>query len=327
MTVERMMQEIWEATGEESDLDPTDTLGNYSVTTTGGARLLQLINLGQTAVAHWKDKVTGHHARFKELFGELYFEHGTGSGQVLAINTASTQVSIKNVATLVSAGTAATTYNDRYNGWVIKIGSEQRMVMDTDINGNYVRVTVNDAFSSAEAGDDWELYKRFNLLLPSSHRWVDDHITLPTSTDLFVADGNLIEPLKIYDMYMGRELSVGVKGSGFISSFTELGDPGQWYYFGKKLYFDRAPEESRWFWMEYYRNPIEMTALSDEPEIPTQFHMGIVLWCIEAVYRRDGEAGDKYSAKRDFEDFMKSTVTADDMLPARNSFGGKLKMR
>ena len=327
MTVAEMMREVWEATGEETDLDPLDGAGNYSVATTGGAALLRMLNLAQTRVAHWKDPKTNNLVRFKELFGELYFEHGTSSGQVLAINTAGTQVSIKNVAALVSAGTAATTYDDRYNGWVLKIGSEQRLIMDTDINGNYVRVTVNDAFSSAEAGDDWSIYKRFNYLLPSGHKWVDDHITLPTSTDLFLADGNFLTPIKVYDMYMGRELQVASKNTGFISSFTELGDPGQWYFFGKKLYFDRAPEENRWFWMEYYRNPVEMTATTDEPELPEPYHMAMVLWCIEHVYRRDGEAGDKYSAKRDFEDYMKSIVNADDVLPQRNSFGGTHKMR
>jgi len=72
---------------------------------------------------------------------------------------------------------------------------------------------------------------------------------------------------------------------------------------------------------------VALVNASDEPEIPDQYHYGLVLWTIEWGYRRNGESGDKYSTKRDFIDFMRSVKGTDDMIPMRTETGGRLRMR
>lgn len=318
MTLEEMMVDVWEALGDETDLDPYDAAGDVSVTTAGGAKLVDALNRAQTVVAHWKDPSTGALVRFRELLGEMYFEHGVATGQVQSLATDS-QVGL--------VASTNTDYVDRYNGWALKIGNEIRMVMDTAVSGGVVVVTVNDDFDAATDEDDWTLMKRFSYILPAGHAWASDHIVLPTSSDLHLGEGNLILPLRITDMERGRELIPAKRSDDFITRYLTEGDPQRWYFFGKKLYFDVAPSENRWFHMEYYRNPVEMAAASDEPEIPETFHYAMVLWAIEWGYRRNGESNEKYSTKRDFLDFMRSTKTPDDMEPERVNFGGSLKMR
>jgi len=328
MTLENMIDDVWEALGEESDIDPYDGDGNIDTTSSGFVKLRRVLNRAQVQVSQWKDPSNNRLVRFSELLGEMYFEHQVLSGQVLGISDSGEMVDIdvEDDSSLTS-DELTTKWGDRYNGWMLEIGNEQKLVVDTSMNGAYVRVTVHDGFDSAEAGDDYTMAKRFNWLLPSGHRWADEHITLPENSDLFVAEGNLISPLKVIDLYSSRELSPAVKKEGFPTMHTSLGDPGQWYFFGKKLYFDTVPDTDRWFKMEYYRNPVALVNASDEPEIPDQYHYGLVLWTIEWGYRRNGESGDKYSTKRDFIDFMRSVKGTDDMIPMRTETGGRLRMR
>jgi hypothetical protein len=68
-------------------------------------------------------------------------------------------------------------------------------------------------------------------------------------------------------------------------------------------------DEDKWFEMEYYRMPGDMSADDDSPELPETFHWAIILWAIWTGHRVRREPANAFSTKKDFEDFMKGRVT------------------
>ena len=310
MTLETIANEIWKNLGEIPDLDPaTDTSNN------GEPMLYHVANLAQRRIASYKN-LRGRIFRLNNLVGEMYFKSTIIEG-TLDVNGSTSTVVFPSGD--VGAG------DDRYNGWIVKVNNTFRVIMDYDASTR--TATVHEDFSTAPAsGDTYGLYKKFSLLLESDHAWAGEHITLPAVTDRWRSEGNLLEVLKISDLEDERNLKKATRGKDFVGIQTSTGDPTRWYRFGNKLYFDYAPEKEKWFKLEYYRLPTEMTLSTDEPEIPEQFHYGIILWGTEWGYRREGESNEKYSTKRDFIEFMEQTISGMDVEDEREFSGGKLNL-
>ena len=311
MTLEEIRNEIWKATGELTDLDPsTDTSYN------GGPYLNFVIKMAQDRIASYKT-MRGRILRFNHLIGEMFHKEAPISATLASDGTTST---------IVLPSTSFDGNDDQYNGWIVKSGGEYRLIMD--YVGSTYTATLNDDLSTAPAaGDEITVYKRFAYLLPSVHPWAADHIVLPSTTDKYRADGNLFEILNIDDINENTHLAHSQKGKTFVTQLTTIGDPTSWYRFGNKIYFDSAPDEAKWFRLEYYRMPLEMTLDADEPDLPEPFHYAIVLWGIEWVYRREGESSEKYSTKRDFVEFMEQTLMAVDVQDERNFTRGVLRLK
>jgi len=311
MTLEEIRLEIWKALGEPTDLDPsTDTSYN------GGPYLTFVANMAQRRIASYKT-VKGRIIRLPNLVGDLFFKSKVIKGSLeIGGSTSTVELPVGDVGT----------QDDRYNGWIFEVNGETRLIVDYD--GASRTATLSEDLSSApEMGDEYSLYKSFSLLVPSSHAWASEHIILPEVSDRWRADGNLIEVLKIEDLANERTLGHAARGASFVTLRTSTGDPTEWYRFGNKIYFNYAPEEEQWFRMEYYRTPTDMSAPTDEPEIPEQFHYGVILWGIEWGYRREGESNEKYSTKRDFQGFMERTVENLDIAGERSFGQGKLKLK
>lgn len=323
MTLQEMIQEVWEALGEPTDLNPYSA-GSVDLSTAGAVRLRTALNLGQRAVAHWKDPQNGKRLRFRQLWGDGYFQN-----TVLSLTPAA-QVGAGTTEYLdVTVSTAST---DRFNGWVLDVDSEQSHIVKTQyVNPTTLRLypatSLDNASTNYEASTAY-MRKNFSFLFPagSTHAWTGDHIVLP-SGDANLHQGDALEVVKVYDMTNEVELPEATRGERFILSSDEIGDPGMWYKYGHRLYFDKAPEEKDWYRYEYYRDPQEMTALTDSPEIPETYHWGIVLWAIEWGYRRSGESGEKYSNKRDFQDFMRSVSSIWDVRFEQTQMGGTADFR
>lgn len=311
MNLEEIRNEIWQNLGKLTDLDPaTDTSHN------GGPYLTYVANLAQRRVASYK-LPKGRILRFNTLKGEMFFKNKVISGTLESDGT---------TTTIVLPSGDVGTGDDRYNGWLLKIGGKFRIIVDYDTSTR--TGILHEALSSAPAdGDDYSLYKKFSYLLPSGHTWVSEHITLPTTTDRYLNDGNLLEILKIEDLDQNIKLTKAKRGRSFVTLNTSTGDPQKWYRYGNKLIFDFAPTEEKWFRMEYYRMPLDMSDDSDEPEIPEEFHYALVLWGTEWGYRREGESNEKYSTKLDFKEFMAQTLLEIDIADEREFSYGSMRSK
>jgi hypothetical protein len=295
VTLELLRKEIYSHIGEPSDLDP-DSDTSYS----GGPLLNFVVNEGQRQVAAWRDPESGRIFRVRSLISDLYYKTTYISGE-LDSDSAST--------TIVLPAVDVESEDDRYNGWIVVVGSEVKLIVD--YVGATHTGTVHSSWSTTPENDDeYELYKSFDLLLPSSHDWVSDHISLPAETDRSRATGNLIEVLKISDLESGRTLELPGREEDFISNVSSAGgDPSQWLRVGNKILYDQPVPEEKWLKMEYFRLPTELVDSTDEPEIPEHLQWGIVLWGIQWGYSRHQEPSMKWSAKTDFRDFMKSATS------------------
>lgn len=310
-----LMKLIWQGIGEPTDLDPdTDTQYN------DGPLLAFIANEAQRRIAMWKDPVKGHRLRLQSLFGDMYFQ-STYFDEDLDDDAAST-TSITLPSTDVLGGSS--TYDDVYNGWVLEISSEAKIIIDYD--GTSYTATVHEAYGSAPvATDGYKLYKNFYYLLPSTHAWVGEHISKPATTDKYKATGNLIEILKVVDLNNEREVGKA-RGSYYpTNSLDSPGDPAQWWRFGNKLIFDRPQDETLSFYTEYYRLPLDMAGSDSEPEIPEMFHWGIVLWGINWGFARQQDFSAKWSGGQDFLAFMRSTKSEYDIMSERGELYGSLQ--
>ena len=288
MTLSEIRNEIWEAIGHDTRYNPsTDTSYN------SGPYLTFVVNEAQRQIATWKDPQTERVLRFKELMSEMFFKSVTLTGTIASATT-----------TTVTLDTAVNANADEYNGWVIETGSDLRAI--TDFSAARV-ATVHDSYSTAPSGT-YTLYKRFFYLLPSSHAWAAEHIVLPDPSDRYRSEGNFLEPLKIEDLASQRTLDLGSRIESFPEFTNETGDPLSWITYGNKIVMDTNVSTAKWFRMEYYRKPTDMSADTDEPEIPGPFHYAMVLWGTWWGYRRKRENAAAYSVKRDLMDYMKTTV-------------------
>lgn len=313
MTLELLRNEIWRHTGEQSDINPvTDTQYN------SGPLLTWVVNEAQRQIASWKNPKNDRIFRIRSLINELYFK---------SFYLTNTLDQDSSSLTIVLPSTDVGGQNDRYNGWIVRVNGESRLIVDYD--GATYTGTVNEAWTTSPiTGDTYELYKRFSLMLPSTHTWVGDHIQLPAESDRHLADGNLTEPLKIIDLARQDELDKAKNSEAFEDEmFSASDDAGKWYRKGNRLYFQHPVNEERWYKMEYYRMPTDLSAATDEPEIPSFLHYGIVLWGIIWGFSRQQESASKWSAQQDFNNFMESRISTFDVEFERSEDYGELQMR
>lgn len=313
MDLTLLRNEIWRHTGEQSDINPTtDTQYN------SGPLLTWVVNEAQRQIATWKNPKNDRIYRIKSLIGECYFKtyYKTGTLDASCLST---------TVQFPTADVGA--QNDRYNGWIVKINGESRLIVDYD--GATTTATVHTAWTTAPTiGDTYELYKRFSLLLPSTHAWVGDHISLPAESDRSVADGNLIEPLKIIDLEAQTEVDKATNSDYFETEMFSAGDDAdRWFRKGNRIYFKNPINEEKWFKMEYYRLPTELSAAADEPEIPSFLHYGIVLWGIIWGFSRQQESSSKWSAQQDFNNFMETRISEHDIEFERAEDYGSMQVR
>ena len=312
MTLDLLRDEIWTHIGEPPDLDP-DTDTSYN----GGPLLDFVVNEGQRQVAAWRDPDSGRIFRVRSLISDLYYQTSYISGTLTGDSTAST---------IVFPAADVGAQDDRYNGWVVVVGSEVKAIVDY-AGVSYTGTVHSDWSTTPETDDTYELYKNFDLLLPSGHAWISDHISLPAETDRSRATGNLIEVLKISDIAGNRTLDFPSREEDFITRLTSSGgSPNQWLRVGNKILYDQNVPEEKWMKMEYYRLPTEMSDDDDEPEIPEHLHYGIVLWGIQWGYSRHQEPSMKWSAKGDFKEFMKTATSTYAFQFERSDDSGFLQM-
>lgn len=285
MTVEDIVEEIYELTGEQSDLDPYDSNGDFDITTTGAQKILRRANTGLLRVTNWKDKSRGVHFRYRTALSTVYYQYSLSENETTGA---------------LSAGVIALDPSDSgdenaLRGALLEIGDEKFLISSS--TGS--QVTIAGSFTTTpSAGTSYKLYRRWIDIEPVSDRFM--------------------EVLKVVELDYLNELERGTRGDAFQENWETPGDPSEWYRMGNRIYFNCPLDSSRWFALEVYGYPTELTSASQEPDIPEAFHWGIVTWAVQWGFAHLHDNQSKYSWKRDFDDFMRSTVGEWEVQDARS---------
>lgn len=291
MTVEDMLVEIWEAIGEPTDLDPY-TSGSIDITTDGAVQMLRWINTAYRKIANWRFK-DGTFLRFGTQRATVNFQMPLESGFCQSGST--------TVAVLPSAFATA---DDFYNDWLIQVESgsaadEKRYIVD--YAGATQVATVNRAFSEAVDTSSYvEIVKRFVEFVESSGPTASVNVPIdPINT--------FVQAIRVTDLEDLDRLSLADQVENYAGDFESGGTPEQYYFDGRKIYFDIAVDDSRWYKVDYVREVQDLSAAADEPDIPERWHEAVLLRAIWWGQRRNQDFKDAYATKRDLVDFMETT--------------------
>lgn len=267
MTANEIITLTWKILGEPTDLNPS--------TATGLAYLLNIINQAQRAVAMWKDDVRMRQFRYRKFQKEFFQQVSVVSNNPAAGST---------VSTLVINGTDYTNFGETdLAGMVVMVNDEYRTVM----TNTGVTLTVDEDFTTAPAiTDTYYLYPKWIYL---------------------AQDTAYVEILKVQDLDTEVELQKAIKEDTFLNDIREVGDPNYYYHVGRRIYFDIAPENTRWFRMFKFVLPADLALLTDIPELPPSIHHGIVLYAVHLGYKWMQEPQSAYAAFQDFTKFMRTT--------------------
>lgn len=259
--------------------EPSDLNPN---TAQGRIYLLQGLNEAVKAVASYKDKVTGHFFNFNQFRAEAYLSYNIYTGTADAASTDQTVI----LANLPSGDTDI-------SGAILTINGENRVIM----SNTGVTCIVAEPFSNTASGESYTLRKRW--------------INIPDSIDY-------IEVLKVEDLTNSRELTRAGNHEVYLNSLETTGTPGNWYRIGKRIYMDVVPSTAFTMRIWYYRMPAEVVVNSNVPELPSNFHFGIVLWTVYWGYQWMQEPNDAYAAQRRFEEFMRTRQSQNDVKDSMN---------
>ncbi len=277
MTFLEMKEDILEALGNPSDLADYITIGKW-------------INRGYKRVLTWKFP-RGRQVRFRCTEGELFFK--------TVLKTGTAESGGASIIVLQSGEVGAA--NDQYNGWVIEIDGgtgEGQCRLITDYIGGARQATVAEAWTTdPDDTSTYKLYKRFMEFLPSGSTGASDNIIVDPNDVIYGV-------LKITDLKDETDLERGDRTVNWPGSMTTAATPGSYITFGDKIVFDSPVDEERWYRMEYFRLPGDLSENTDEPEIPSSWHEAIVLWATWKGLCRQQEPAMAYSMLRNLEDFM-----------------------
>ena len=282
MTFLELATEVYEALGKDTMMNPAVTASR--------TRMLRWANRAQRRIAFYRLK-TGHLVRYPTLKVETMWK------AVAYTATATYTVASATSTTVTCNGLPGTTAN-RYRGWTIEINSERRTVVLQSAS----TLTVNLAWNSTpSAADTYKLYKRWYELVPSTHAYVSENILLdPTDT--------IYEVLTLEDLQEETWLSMEDRVDTDIFTLHEVGDPTMFRLQGNRIYLDYNVNDDRYFRMEYYKYPAEMSLDGSEPDLPENFHEAVLMEMERIAHRFKNENNSAYSLKRDVSDFMHSVV-------------------
>lgn len=279
MTFSELKTEIWEALGSPTDLDPS----SYT-------QIADWINRGYKRICYWK-LPNGRRLRFRAMEGEVFFQ--------TVLKTGTAEDGAAGSVTLENGQVGAS--DDQYNGWVVEItggtGSGQKRLIADYVGGTRVASVASDWTTNPDSTSTYELYKQFMKFAT-------------TGTEDLVLDPNdrIFDVLKVFDLEDENELGRGDRTTGYSGNLTTPGTPSEYIVYGDRLEFDCPIDEARWYKLWYTRMPTDLSADSDEPEIPEPWQEPIVLWAIWKGLQRQQEAPLAYAAKRNLIDMIQSLV-------------------
>lgn len=311
MTVQDAIIEVYEALGEPSNLDPY-TSGTFDLAKSESQKILKWLNRGQHVVLNYKFP-NGRRVSFRQNEGKVLFKSRVIELSVLAAT--STTIQLDNSGDTLHA--AADSATDMLNNWLIKVTDgtgegQTRYIVDYD-DSTWTATVSNAWDTTPTTASTVEVSKASQFFRASGDYDVDFNVPVDPR-DIYTV-------LKITDINSRVPLSIVDRGENFPRSMVSRGRPGAYYIFNDRIEFDKAPDEERWYLIEYRKVANEVSAATDEFFVPPPWDEAIVLWAMQRGYRLAQESDDAYATKRDFEDFMlKTQEEAESRMDRENAY-------
>lgn len=303
MTKLQIVQNVYEALGEPSDLQYLDDNDNVLTGSVGWRRMIDAINLAILEISVWKFP-DGRTIRFRYLEDVAHLQTVFETAAVAGAVTGSS----------ILTTTLTNTTLNTYSGCAMRIGTTIYRIRYSQPN---VTIPTNvdlmlDSLITVADGAALSVSKR-------EYRFVDQTITpfttTPTEIAYTAANGAPLEILNVYDTAQNSELELVKKYDPLISLQAVFQTPAQYYKIAQGLRFESYPDSSRLYTVRYMRGPrtMDYTTLTEEPELPVQFHEAVVLYCLWWGYRRMQENNSAYSTKQDLVDMLRRVRTEYDL--------------
>ena len=294
MTVETIVQEIFEGLGEPSDLEFRNPDGSVNTASQGWLRLVDAVNRACIELSTWKFP-EGRVLRFRSLEANTVFSTEVLSATISdgAIGTATLTTSLPVQA------------DNYYAGWVVTLAGEQyRVFMSTTaLSGTDTDLLVLSPLAIDPVGETLSASRREYTFVEATPAFG----TIPVNPTVPASVGTPLEIVSVYDMTNASELGRLSSDEQGLESIPVIQAPTAYYKTGRGLRFDTWPEEAANYTIRFFRTPavIGYTATTEEPELPENYHRAIVLWGLWWGYRRMQENNSAYSTKRDLDDLLR----------------------
>lgn len=299
MTLQEIVVEIFEALGEPSELDFWTDRDSQTVNTShlGWKKIVDVVNDGCLALSMWKWP-NGRQVRFRHLEDTAYMTMEPLSGTVSGIAGNSMVISGLPAGSNLQVGKLVVGSTSGATGTIL--WSNGTSVVLTNVDGAFVN------------GETATVYQREFRFVPVSSGY--DPTTVG-GIPYFAANGKPLEVSQVISVTDGSKLAETFKDSRFLYADVSVGVPTSMYRIAGGFAVDVWPEKGLAYIVRYLRGPKQLgyTDIAVEPEVPVQFHRGLVLYGIWWGLRRAQESADAYATKRDLEDFMQRTRTEFDI--------------
>ncbi len=297
MTTKEMIIDVYEALGEPSDLAPytdvNDPINTFDITTDGAVKLLRWLNEGYKRIIAYKFP-NGTQLRFPELEDRVNFKTYNESDTAQA-----------GATTTITLAAGASAVDDFYNDWVVEIDSgtganQLRTIMD--YNGTTKVAIVNrDYNTDPDATSVYSLFKNFMDIVSSTDAKAAVSIVLDPVNTFFAVN-------KLTDMDNRRLIIKGFRTDTFVNQLESKGIPDVYLVRDYRIYFNQNIDEQRWFRLEYTKMPSDLTAATDEPLIPVNFHEVIMRWAHWKGLKRSGESDTAWAVRQDIDHYLKTSI-------------------
>ena len=253
MTLLEALQEVYDTTDQQNDLDPA--------TVAGRARLVGALTRAAAIIATWRFP-DGYRLHFRECGAEGLVELNPFTGIIQDHDGA-------RVFTL-----EASMAGHDFRGWALQVGSYTGLVVAQAGQA----ITCSPAYSGAGS-------LTFENYVLSHAVW-----TFGTGTDELTLDPRPVEVTGLFDIEAQTDLELAHDVERFKGTRGSLGTPSSWAKFGRGVILDTAPEETVYLRVSYFHYP-EMGTTDDADlcSLPEAFHEAVVQWVRYWAFDRGGD--------------------------------------
>jgi hypothetical protein len=297
MTTQEMLQEVFEALGEPTDLEINATPGDpatFNIALSGTQRLLRVLNQACVRIANWRYD-DGRLLRFRSLYKTAYWQN-PGPIDVTALTGSASGATFNGIGNDIDG---------EFNGWWLEVTSgtgqsQKRLIVDSAVALGTVSITVDHAWDTqVDATSVMRLRKTFADLVDPALVGAIYGYHVKLHPDVMVGD-----ILRIRDLTDAVDLGRAYTGETYSSNMMNTGNPTEFSMFGNRIMFDAAIDAARSYEILYYKNPAALTSAMQIAEIPVAFHEAVCLYCLHRMQLRGQDYDGQYVVKQNLKDLM-----------------------
>ena len=297
MLTTEMIQNLYEGSYEQDELNPYDAAGNIVDTVPGAVALIRYINRAIKIISTWKFP-NGTRIRFRANHGLAYAstpetgydfleDDETGALSYAAGFVLPIDAIIAGLLRYVTLPVAFTHDDDYYKGWILKFPDN----VEYFVTGSVGNVLTLDS-------DIDTMYNNYPFILHPTNLTVGDGTNYAINLPGFISVND------VYDRTASSEMSRAVTQDFLDSAETSIGTPTQYSVYGNRLYFDTALQSPRNLRIRYWKYPRMITTVANTVDLPEAFHEAVFLCAKEELLRRIGEATEAYATHKTLESMM-----------------------